>query len=51
VAALVAVPDSVIFEKLDRMAAFGAFGLKDGVRFPEAAVLSGAFHGYSSTNF
>jgi hypothetical protein len=51
VAALAAVPDSVIFKKLDRMAAFGAFGFKDGIRFPEAAVLSGAFHDRSSTKF
>jgi hypothetical protein len=51
VAALAAVSGGVIFEEFYGVAAFWALGFKDGIRFPEAAVLSGAFHGRSSTEF
>ena len=51
VAALTTFSGGVIFEELHGVTTFWALGFKDGIRFPEAAVLSGAFHGYSSTKF
>jgi hypothetical protein len=45
--AFLAPAPGFIFEELNSLTAFGARGLKDGVKFPEAWVLSRAFHGFS----
>ncbi len=45
--AFLAPAPRLIFEEFNSLAAFGALGVKDGVEFPEAWVLSRAFHGFS----
>jgi len=51
VATFTAFASSVIFEKLHFMATFGTFFLKNGSWLPESAVLSRAFHVFSSSIF
>jgi hypothetical protein len=49
VAAMAAFPGSVVLEKLNGLSAFRAFCLEYGTGFPVSAVLSGTFHGLSSS--
>jgi hypothetical protein len=44
VPALLASSPGFVLEELDRITALGALGVKDGVKLPEAWVLSWAFH-------
>jgi len=47
VAAITAPACGIVFEKFNRMFAFGAFGIEYGPRFPVFRILSRAFHGVS----